>query len=184
MQTFLPYAEFWRSVGILDQKRLGKQRVECLQLLGAIESPDKGWGSHPCTKMWRPYGGALLLYGLLCCRDWTLRGHRDTCRDKMLKRFDDKYGNPDRVEWAFHRIADDDNCQSEAMLSAGIIIPWWLGNPSLHNSHKAMLWRKDPDFYRMWEYLREKPEDYWWPKRQDRGDPCGFRPHRMHDIEI
>ena len=33
MQTFLPYADFAQSAKVLDMKRLGKQRVEVLQLL-------------------------------------------------------------------------------------------------------------------------------------------------------
>ena len=32
MQTFLPYADFQRSAQVLDYKRLGKQRVEALQI--------------------------------------------------------------------------------------------------------------------------------------------------------
>ena len=34
MQTFLPYADFLASAKALDQKRLGKQRVETIQVLG------------------------------------------------------------------------------------------------------------------------------------------------------
>ena len=33
MQTFLPYPDFARSARVLDRKRLGKQRVETLQVL-------------------------------------------------------------------------------------------------------------------------------------------------------
>ena len=32
MQTFLPYADFKRSAESLDNKRLGKQRVEAMQI--------------------------------------------------------------------------------------------------------------------------------------------------------
>ena len=38
MQTFLPYADFERSAKSLDYKRLGKQRVEAMQLIKAIET--------------------------------------------------------------------------------------------------------------------------------------------------
>ena len=38
MQTFLPYSNFYKSAKVLDQKRLGKQRVEVLQLLNSIKA--------------------------------------------------------------------------------------------------------------------------------------------------
>ena len=40
MQTFLPVADFADSARLLDSPRLGKQRVETLQILRAIELPD------------------------------------------------------------------------------------------------------------------------------------------------
>lgn len=36
MQTFLPYADFERSARTLDLKRLGKQRVECIQVVRGL----------------------------------------------------------------------------------------------------------------------------------------------------
>ena len=36
MQTFLPVADFVESAKMLDYKRLGKQRVEGMQLLNAM----------------------------------------------------------------------------------------------------------------------------------------------------
>ena len=40
MQTFLPYPDFKKSASCLDYKRLGKQRVEGLQILNAIQGRD------------------------------------------------------------------------------------------------------------------------------------------------
>jgi len=77
MQTFLPYSNFYESAKVLDQKRLGKQRVEVLQLLNSIKAskedrPYKGWKNHPCRKMWYTgpeydYANALVEYGLDVC---------------------------------------------------------------------------------------------------------------------
>jgi hypothetical protein len=53
MQTFLPVADFEESARLLDSPRLGKQRVETLQVLRALELPDYGWASHPVVRMWR-----------------------------------------------------------------------------------------------------------------------------------
>src|SRR5947208_1979490 len=43
MQTFLPYADFERSARVLDRKRLGKQRVETIQVVRALTRPGYGW---------------------------------------------------------------------------------------------------------------------------------------------
>lgn len=36
MQTFVPFPDFARSAAVLDDKRLGKQRVEVLQIVRAL----------------------------------------------------------------------------------------------------------------------------------------------------
>lgn len=41
MQTFLPYADFSMSAKCLDYRRLGKQRVEAMQILNAIRGEKK-----------------------------------------------------------------------------------------------------------------------------------------------
>ena len=77
MQTFLPYPSFRKSAQSLDRARLGKQRVEGLQLL-------KGqWQNHPASRMWRGYEGALAAYVLVVCDEWTARGYADTCADQV-----------------------------------------------------------------------------------------------------
>ena len=61
MQTFLPYPDFVASVKALDYRRLGKQRVEAMQLvnstnkLAADPSAKVGWANHPARTMWRGY---------------------------------------------------------------------------------------------------------------------------------
>lgn len=78
MQTFLPYADFKKSANCLDDKRLGKQRVEALQILKAIYIPDYGWRHHPCVKMWKDYPHALQLYMNACIDEWINRGFKNT----------------------------------------------------------------------------------------------------------
>ena len=104
MQTFLPYESFRKSAKVLDWRRLGKQRVEGMQIINAIENPKKqGWQNHPCTVMWRPYLPALKHYTNIIIMEWMDRGihktfhsinriyfHSQTkcnmdCRDKKIK---------------------------------------------------------------------------------------------------
>ena len=74
MQTFLPVADFTESARLLDNPRLGKQRVECLQVLRALELPDYGWANHPVVTMWRGRTAGLVVYSLAMVRVWRERG--------------------------------------------------------------------------------------------------------------
>src|SRR3712207_9046789 len=78
MQTFLPVADFEESARLLDSPRLGKQRVETLQVLRALELPDYGWTSHPVVRMWRGRTPALVAYGLATVRVWRERRFADS----------------------------------------------------------------------------------------------------------
>jgi hypothetical protein len=100
MQTFLPYPDFKQSAVALDRKRLGKQRVEVLQIFNALKRGG-GWSNHPAVNMWRGFEDALLLYGREMCREWISRGYKDT----LLPRFEGPE-HPPLPEWvgdeAFH----------------------------------------------------------------------------------
>lgn len=77
VQTFLPYSDFEKCAQCLEDKRLGKQRVECLQLL------EKKYTAHPASKMWRGYEYQLAAYGIEICCEWLDRGYNDTCLEKI-----------------------------------------------------------------------------------------------------
>ncbi|MCS5736265.1 MSMEG_6728 family protein [Herbiconiux daphne] len=125
MQTFVPYASFAESARVLDRARLGKQRVEALQLQRAITVPDYGWRNHPAAKMWRGYLPALTKYALVMTDEWIARGHSDTVRPQAL---------------AFAPEVD-------ALEQAELDLPPWLGDEAVHISHRSNLVRKDPVFY-------------------------------------
>lgn len=74
MQTFLPYPDFEHSARCLDDRRLGKQRVEAMQILNVLEGRSRGWRTHPAVLMWRGYEDALRLYMNACIREWVRRG--------------------------------------------------------------------------------------------------------------
>lgn len=78
MQTFLPYADFAKSALVLDNKRLGKQRVEALQIIKAISNPDYGWQNHPAVNQWRGYLFALAAYYNAIVAEWISRGFNNT----------------------------------------------------------------------------------------------------------
>ncbi len=78
MQTFLPYPDFKRSAKVLDYRRLGKQRVEALQILKALQVENYGWRNHPIVKMWKDYESALIEYKNCMIEEWINRGYNNT----------------------------------------------------------------------------------------------------------
>jgi Pyrimidine dimer DNA glycosylase len=148
MQTFLPYPEFERSARALDTRRLGKQRVECIQVVRGLTVEGYGWRHHPAVKMWRGHEEALGRYGLTCCRVWVELGFGDTCAATIVE------------DLARAGVA---GIRSEAELAGAGLLPRWLGDEDFHRSHRSALVRKDPDFYR--ERFPDVPDDlpYVWP---------------------
>lgn len=142
MQTFLPYASFEASAKVLDRARLGKQRVEVLQLLNSIKAVTeqkkiKGWVNHPCRKMWQNHVNALVVYGLAICAEWVKRGYKDTCFEK-IEAFYDASKNTD--------------------------LPDFIGNSNFHKSHKSNLLRKDENYYRLFWQNTPSTLEYIWPE--------------------
>jgi hypothetical protein len=149
MQTFLPYPDFARSAGVLDARRLGKQRVETLQIMRALHVPGYAWRNHPAVRMWRGFEEALAAYGLAICSEWTARGHADTCADKIVAELT--------------AMTRRKRVRSQDELRARDRLPPWLGRRALHASHRAALLRKDPEWYR--RYFGAGRDDllYVWP---------------------
>ena len=141
MQTFLPYPSFTLSAAALDKPRLGKQRVETLQLLRANTVPGYGWRHHPAAKMWTGYLPALVAYGVAMTDAWTAAGFADTVRAQLLE---------------FAPFVD-------GMPQPDLDMPPWLGDEALHLSHRSNLVRKDPAFYL--PLFGDIPDDlpYVWP---------------------
>ena len=151
MQTFLPYADFERSARVLDTRRLGKQRVETIQVVRGLTVPTYGWRHHPAVHMWRGYEEALGRYGLVCCAVWTELGFADTCAATI---------RADLAEAGVREIRTQ-----EELADAGKLPPW-LGDEAFHRSHQSALLRKDPDHYRAhFEGVTDDLE-YVWPARR------------------
>ncbi|NJP51890.1 cytoplasmic protein [Streptomyces sp. SBST2-5] len=149
MQTFLPYPGFAESALVLDRRRLGKQRVEAIQVLRGLIVPGYGWRRHPAVRMWTGYEEALVRYGLEVCRIWREQGHQDSCAATLV------------ADLAAARPGIRVRDQRE-LARAGELPPW-LGDESFHRSHRSALLRKDPDTYA--GHFPDVPDDlpYVWP---------------------
>jgi hypothetical protein len=155
VQTFLPYADFTESARVLDRRRLGKQRVEALQVLRGLTVPGYGWRRHPAVRMWTGYEEALVRYGLQMCRVWRDLGHQDSCAATLV------------ADFAAHR--PDTPVRDQRRLADAGELPPWLGDFALHRSHRSALVRKDPDFYA--PHFPGVPDDlpYVWPASDREG---------------
>jgi len=80
MQTFLPYSDFNKSAACLDWRRLGKQRVEAMQILRALENQNYGWQNHPAVNMWRGFEAMLAVYHNTIIDEWTYRGYQNNMK--------------------------------------------------------------------------------------------------------
>lgn len=143
MQTFLPFPNFTASALVLDSKRLGKQRVEAMQILKALDG-SSGWSNHPATKMWIGYRLALMLYHDVCIREWVRRGYHNTMTTLVFRNAEDEV--PPHVR--------------------NVPMPPWLGREDVHASHRANLLRKDPEHYGNLGWTETPIEGYVWPNEQ------------------
>ena len=150
MQTFLPYADFERSARVLDAKRLGKQRVETIQIVRALTVPGYGWANHPAVLMWKGFEEALGRYGFVCCEVWTELGFGDTCALTIA------------TDLREHGVT---GVRNQGELAAAGALPPWLGDEVVHRSHQSALVRKDPAHYR--PLFPDVADDlpYHWPVR-------------------
>jgi pyrimidine dimer DNA glycosylase len=149
VQTFLPFPDFHSTAEVLDPRRLGKQRVEAIQVLRALTVPGYGWRRHPAAAMWAGYEEALTCYGLEVCGVWTETGRKDTCAATL------------KADLA--RDTGIEVVRTQAALAESGDLPPWLGEDGFHRSHRSSLLRKDPEYYRRW--FADVPIDlpYVWP---------------------
>jgi len=178
MQTFLPYPDFNKSARVLDDKRLGKQRVECLQILqtlakgpyqsretilGDWKSCSKDefdslpkintrrtpWYNHPAVRMWKGWECTLTEYAIIICTHWVNRGYKDTCIGKIRHVH---YGTPVKC----HSVVERQQGHNEYYTP-------WLYNPDFHAAHRSNLLRKDPTHYSQFGWTEPHNLPYIWP---------------------
>ncbi len=75
---------FEETFSVLDDRRLGKQRVEAAQIIKALSGETKGWKNHPASKMWEGYIDALKLYTNQAIQEWIRRGKNNNMETYSL----------------------------------------------------------------------------------------------------
>jgi hypothetical protein len=142
MQIFLPYPDMKKSLQALDNKRLGKQRVETYQIISAITqrpkldgTPYKGWLNHPCTVMWKGHLPALKMYLNYSITEWIARGFKNTM-------------------------------QLEDYVEDQVVLPPFFGNKKFHASHRSNLLKKEPEFYSKYGWTEDPSDPYVWTDKE------------------
>ena len=150
MQTFITSPNFKATAKMLDNKRLGKQRVEAMQIENTLRvlnegipasraiGTSRGWISHPAVLMWRGFEKMLGAYKNAMIQEWIERGFKNTMKFSEDTKF--------------------------------YVMPRWYSNGELLNrvidSHRANLVRKNPEFYlpRFPEQEQGNEVSYYWPR--------------------
>lgn len=167
MQTFLPYYDFAKSAACLDRSRLGKQRLETLQLLRInLQGPQIAWRWAGVNgAMWQEPAWFVPLdsgdsikatpwYNHPAARMW--RGH---------ERWLAVYGEAICFEWTSRKYEDNVG-ERIALLKSQTVenkLPSWLGDEQLHSSHRAALLAKKLSHYERFGWSEEPKIKYWWP---------------------
>lgn len=158
MQTFVTYFSHPKTMADLDNARLGKQRLETLQILRTLQGEEdtSHYNNHPAVRMWEGYEPALVLYGLFVCHEWRIvRKHSDTIWGDLAERAKGygMLGRPPEIE---------------------VEQPPWLRDKWVIRSHRSNLMRKAPHIYA--KKYAGTPENmpYLWPVL-DHKEPEGYK---------
>jgi len=170
----MPYANFTISASVLDRSRLGKQRVECLQILKALKAgPYKCKSCHIAVTHFNSYKTGYHCYN--CESPLTKTPWYNHPAVQMWKKYETGlmlYLYEICSEWI--RRGYKDTCWVKA-IEVGfrppntdeiILLPDWLGNESFHLSHQSNLLRKNPEHYK--QFFMGIPNDlpYVWPSKE------------------
>lgn len=128
MQVFVPEMSYAECAQYLDNKRLCKQALECIQIMDTLLGlPTKsgkartGWFNHPAVLMWKGCEGELVSYTHAIIDEMDKRGFKTDTYLNYLNMY----------------TLPEDSCRK----------PIWWGDGDIHESHKIRLAQKG------WEQL-------------------------------
>lgn len=152
---------------VLDRQRLGKQRVECLQILKTLKKGEFYCPScnmtlthfNPHKTGYHCYNCEMPLkrtawYNHPAVQQW--RGYE---QGLML------YLKEICREWVNRGYKD--TCWEKALEivppKEPVLLPNWFGNESFHASHRAALLAKNPEWYEQFAWKETPKIEYIWP---------------------
>lgn len=137
VNTFIPFGSPVQCAKVLDNKRLGKQRVEAYQIINILTNQTKttGWRNHPAVLMWVGYENALCHYYNCIVKEWVRRGFKNQMKLYEVKK--------------------------------PVQMPWFVKNKFVNWSYQASLLRKNHEHYKRFFKVPKKYMEYSyiWPSR-------------------
>ena len=163
VNIFIIVPDLQRTAELLDRSRLGKQRLEALQIINCLTEYDstgtitRGWKNHPATKSWIGFTNHLKVYFNVITREWIKRGYLNTM---PLYEID---------ETPYHIVQCGFNGTSiifDPNQFNSYSFPFWVSFYPFYMSNQASLCRKDPKHYSFLLRDELKPflnHGYFWP---------------------
>jgi len=172
MQTFLPFSNFGMTAEVLDHRRLGKQRVEALQILRALRQGE--WTCPNCPGPVTKFNLYKTEYHCYNCEAPLKRtGWYNHPAVQMWKNYETclmLYLREMCMKWT--QLGYKDTCWEKAqelgISTEPILRPDWLGNENFHLSHQSNLLRKNYSHYS--QFFPGVPDNlpYVWPVQPKR----------------
>jgi len=145
MQTFITDFDMEQNAKNLDNKRLGKQHVECCQIAMCLLEKESKWKNHPAVKMWKGYEPFLIeTYLKAILIEWEIRGFKG---EKCWNHYD-----------RLHKAVQQLRIHKYAYWQ----IPSWLTKDFIE-AHRSNLIRKNKDYYKSKFPNTKEGLDYIWP---------------------
>jgi hypothetical protein len=123
----------------LDYRRLGKQRIEALQILQAMLGLVGHYKSQPAAKAWKGCETGLCEYGIECCKVWKERGYVDNTRVRF------ELIKLQELKWK------------------PLVMPRWIGYEPFHSNQRSRLLYKDPWYYSQFNWVEKPALTYYFP---------------------
>jgi len=151
-RIYLPFDNYAECAKCFTLKRLTKQRhdvMEVLYMLSGRNHPTRGdhfMYNSPPKKVWQYCPLSLVEYGRALCDEYEARtGKQDPIRDRL----------DNREDW-FRRRGGQMSRRTT---------PDFLKLDAMHNSHRAILARQDPDHYAKFGFERDPDDEkvFYWP---------------------
>lgn len=154
MQTFITDHNLHISARNLDNKRLGKQRVEALQIADCIIKKPSAWKNHPAVKMWNGYEAYLLneyITKIFFEWEYIREFKNDGCFSWYLELFCMLRKQKDRFYRTYKK-------------------PEWITDIFIE-THRSNLIRKYPEHYKILFPDTIENLEYIWPSKLDGSEP-------------
>jgi len=145
VQTFLPHIDFRKSAAVLDDKRLCKQITEAFQILDTMDKIDSSGNFKADKVAWGHHPAVLMWLG----NEMALKCYITHCMR----------------EWVCFR---GKNYKRNSPCVNICIEPDWL-TEKFCIAHRSNLLRKDPEFYKKYNWNISHDLPYMWPVRWKNG---------------